>query len=79
MLLHLMKLKEKGILLIIIIYAFLKLFFFSPSRRNLGKKDDVAPTNYYGYSDDIFATDGSGFNESASDTLWEYAGQTHFG
>ncbi|GAA5800949.1 hypothetical protein HPULCUR_006389 [Helicostylum pulchrum] len=48
-------------------------------RRNIGRKDDVEPTNYYANSDDVFATDGSGFNESASGTMWEYAGQTHFG
>ncbi|KAI8088258.1 hypothetical protein BDF21DRAFT_449992 [Thamnidium elegans] len=48
-------------------------------RQNLGKKDDVEPTNYYANSDDVFATDGTGFNESASGTIWEYAGQTHFG
>ncbi|GAA5814213.1 hypothetical protein MFLAVUS_007706 [Mucor flavus] len=48
-------------------------------RRNIGRKEDVAPTNYYANSDDVFTTDGSGFNESASGTIWEYAGQTHFG
>ncbi|KAI9354690.1 hypothetical protein BD770DRAFT_473924 [Pilaira anomala] len=46
-------------------------------RRNKGKAD-TAPTNYYGMTDDVFATDGSGFNEDASGATWEYAGQTRF-
>lgn len=59
-------------------YIFFKACKKSP-RRNIGRKENVAPTNYYANSDDVFATDGSGFNESASGTMWEYAGQTHFG